>query len=526
MKNLDALKLEVLYATHELIGQALELEETLRKILRILAEKLDMKRASIVLWDEASGRLKIEASYGLSLQEEAQGIYEIGEGVTGKVFASGEPCILSDVSREPLFLNRTGARRLTKEVISFIAVPIKTEYEMLGVLWADRLFSYQVAFEEDVKFLEVMAFLIAQFVKLKRSVEVREARLKEENLELRDELKNRFSEFMYGSCSPKMKEVLNLVKQVAPTQATVLLLGESGTGKTLTARLIHELSPRRRKPFVKVNCASIPENLLETELFGYEKGAFTGADRSKPGRLELADGGTVFLDEIGELSLALQGKLLRFIQEREFERLGSTQTRQVDVRIIAATNQNLEKLVQEGAFRQDLFYRLSVFPICIPPLRERREDIPGLVKFHLNRMEKNYGRRLILTPEALQRLVEYPWPGNVRELENILERLFIVAEGNLISEALVSRLLNLEKGLKAQEKNIHHLVPLREPSAQEILEALRRNNFVIAWAAEELGLTFRQLRYRIKKFSLEDQIPVRRGRPSTRKYLVRPFQGG
>ncbi|OAQ21092.1 sigma 54-interacting transcriptional regulator [Thermosulfurimonas dismutans] len=515
MKNLEALKLEVLYATHELIGQALELEETLRRILRILAEKLDMKRASIVLWDEASGHLKIKASYGLSPEEEAQGIYEIGEGVTGRVFATGEPCIVSDVSQEPLFLNRTGARRLTKEVISFIAVPIRAEHETLGVLWVDRLFSYQVALEEDVKFLEVMAFLIAQFVKLKRSVEARETHLREENLALRDELKARFSEFMYGSRSPKMKEVLSLVKQVAPARATVLLLGESGTGKTLTARLIHELSPRRGKPFVKVNCAALPENLLEAELFGYERGAFTGADRSKPGRLELADGGTVFLDEIGELPLPLQGKLLRFIQEREFERLGSTRTRRVDVRIIAATNRDLEKLVREGAFREDLFYRLNVFPIYIPPLRERREDIPGLVKFLLHRMEKTYGRGLILSPGALRKLVEYPWPGNVRELENVLERLFIVAEENLVPEALVSQLLSLEENLKngGKRRNLTTEVFLKEPSADEILEALRRNNFVIARAARELGLTFRQLRYRIKKLALENHFPIRRGRP-------------
>ncbi|WP_297055752.1 sigma 54-interacting transcriptional regulator [Thermosulfurimonas sp.] len=509
MKNLEALKLEVLYATHELIGQALDLEESLRRVLRILGEKLDMRRASIVLWDEVSGHLKIKASYGLSAEEEAQGIYAIGEGVTGRVFATGQPCVVSDVSREPLFLNRTGARRLTKEKISFIAVPIQAQQEILGVLWVDRLFGYRVSLEEDLRFLEVMAFLIAQFVKLKRQVEARESHLREENLALRDELESRLSEFMYGSRSPKMKEILSLVKQVAPTRATVLLLGESGTGKTLTARLIHELSPRRDRPFVKVNCAALPENLLEAELFGYERGAFTGADRSKPGRLELAEGGTVFLDEIGELSLPLQGKLLRFIQEREFERLGSTRTRRVDVRIIAATNRDLEKLVREGAFREDLFYRLNVFPIYIPPLRERRQDIPGLVKFLLHRMEKTYGRRLVLSPEALQKLTEYSWPGNVRELENILERLFIVAEENPVSEKLVSRLLSLEE---KSDPSFSSSGP-REPTAEEILESLRRHHYIIARAARELGLTFRQLRYRLKKLGLEERCPIRRGRP-------------
>ncbi len=511
MKTLDALKLEVLYATHELIGQALDLEETLRQILRILAEKLHMKRASVVLFDETLGKLRIRASYGLRPEEEAQGVYAPEEGVTGRVFSSGQPCVVSDVSQEPLFLNRTGARRLNKEVISFIAVPIKLGEEELGVLWVDQLFGQQVGLEEDVRFLEVMAFLIAQFVKLKQQVEAREARLREENLLLKDELQGRFSEFMYGSQSPRMREVLTLVQQVAPTRATVLLLGESGTGKTLTARLIHELSPRKERPFVKVNCAALPENLLEAELFGYEKGAFTGATSTKPGRLETAHGGTVFLDEIGELSLPLQGKLLRFIQEKEFERLGGTKTIKVDVRLVAATNQDLAKLVREGRFREDLYYRLNVFPIWLPSLRERREDIPGLTQFLLAKMERVYGRKIVLSPRALELLMRHDWPGNVRELENLLERLFIVAREKVVSESLIRQLLN-----RVSEEEPSPLPP-REPSREEILEALRRHQFVIARAAKELGLSFRQLRYRIKKLALERHFPIRRGRPPVRR---------
>ncbi len=517
MGDLETLKLEVLYEAHKLIENVLELEETLRKILQILGEKLDMKRASIVLWDEELGKLKIKASYRLTPKEEAQGIYEIGEGVTGKVFLSGEPCIVSDISQEPFFLNKTGARHFTKEVISFIAVPIQIESETIGVLWVDRLFDYQVSLEEDVKFLEVLAFFIGQIVKLKYNIEARETHLRKENLALRTELENRFNEFMYGSRNPKMRKILSLVEQVAPTKATVLLLGESGTGKTLTARLIHELSPRRDKPFVKVNCAAIPENLLEAELFGYEKGAFTGAVRSKPGWLEIADGGTIFLDEVGEIPLPLQSKLLRFIQEREFERLGSTRTLKVDVRIIAATNQDLEKLVYEGKFREDLFYRINVFPIYIPPLRERKEDIPGLVKFFLNKLEKEYGRKLVLSPEALQKLVEYSWPGNVRELENVLERLFIVSEESVVPETLVSQLLKLKEKLEFFDYHTPRHFEIRqrfnEPSSEEILEVLRKNNFIIKRAANELGLTFRQLRYRIKKLQLEKYFPIRRGRP-------------
>ncbi|SFM88909.1 sigma-54-dependent Fis family transcriptional regulator [Thermodesulforhabdus norvegica] len=517
-RSLEAVKLEVLYATHALIGDALEFDKTLREILRILGEKLDMKRASVVLWDNEDGRLKIRASYGLTPQEETHGVYDPGEGVTGTVFLSGEPCVVLDVAREPLFLNRTGARGITKEAISFIAVPIKSDEEVLGVLWVDRLFSYKVAPQEDVKFLEVLAILISQLIKLKHRIEARETYLREENLILRDELKARFGEFMYSSRSPRMKEALSLVRQVASTPATVLLLGESGTGKTLLARLIHDLSNRRNKPFVKINCAAIPENLLEAELFGYVKGAFTGADRNKPGRLELADGGTAFLDEIGELPLSLQAKLLYFIQEKEFSPLGSTKTRSVDVRLLAATNKNLDRLVAEGRFREDLFYRLNVFPIHIPPLRERREDIIGLTHFILRRLEKSYGRRLTFTAEALRKLVNYPWPGNVRELENVLERLFIMARDDSISDELISQIL----GIQADHVNLANAeqTPVRpfarysgEIKAEEITEALKRNGFVVARAARELGLSFRQLRYRLKKLGLEADLPISRGRP-------------
>ncbi len=501
--QIEALKLEVLYATHGLIGQALELEEALREILRILAEKLEMARAAVVLYDEEAGHLRIQASFGLSPQEERRGIYQVGEGVTGKVFETGEPGAVADISQEPFFLNRTRARP-AKEKISFIAVPIRFGEKTLGVLWVDRLFHLGVPLEEDVRFLEVIAFFVGQLVGLARRVADREKALRAENFALRTELTTRLSDFLWGSKSPAMREVLNLVRQVAPTRATVLLLGESGTGKTLTARLIHELSPRREGPFLKVDCTALPENLLEAELFGYERGAFTGADRAKPGRLELAEGGTVFLDEIGELPLSLQGKLLRFIQERAFERLGGRRTIQVDVRLIAATNRDLETLVKEGLFREDLYFRLQVFPIKLPPLRERREDLPGLIEFLLRKLEKDYHRRLNFSPEALELLCQYHWPGNIRELENLLERLLITAKGPVRPEFLRRFLAT---------KPAQQLWPRKDPSPEEIRAALEKHDFVIARAAKELGLTFRQLRYRLKKWGLDREIKPRRGRP-------------
>ncbi len=520
-KGIDSVKLEVLHAACRIIGEALDLDEALRSILCILGKKLKMERAAITLFDEDLNRLLIRASYGLSPEEERRGIYAPGEGITGKVFLSGEPCLVLDVREEPLFLNRTGARKLHKDRISFIAVPIVLEDQVIGVLSVDRLFGTEIDFREDIRFLEIVALLVAQFVSLRRKVEEREQRLRQENLVLRTELKKRFSDFMASSRNPEMQRVLALVRRVAPTKATVLLLGESGTGKTLTARLIHELSPRASGPFVKINCAVLPENLLEAELFGYERGAFTGAVSSKPGRLEEAEGGTIFLDEVAELSLPLQAKLLRFIQEREFERLGSTKTRRVDVRIIAATNQDLSKLVAHGSFREDLYFRLNVFPISLPPLRRRREDIPLLINFILRRLSKEYARELRFSPEAMEIMVRYPWPGNIRELENFLERLFIVCDQKKVDVQEVKSLLKKPEAKElflAEDQEI----PRTEPSAEEIYRILKRHDFVIARAAKELGLSFRQLRYRIKKLGLEGQIPLKHGRPPVRKPFKTP----
>ncbi len=307
-----------------------------------------------------------------------------------------------------------------------------------------------------------------------------------------------------------MLRLQQLVEKVAPSRASVLLLGESGTGKTLVARIIHELSQRSRAPFVKLNCAAVPENLLESELFGHEKGAYTGATTTKPGRFEEADGGTIFLDEIGELPPGIQAKLLRFIQEREFERLGSTRTRKVDVRVIAATNRDLSKAVSDGSFREDLYYRLNVFPVDVPPLRERREDIALLARYFLEKAAKEYGRRLEFTGRSLDILENYHWPGNVRELENLIERLAILAEGPSVdAEALAFLLSGDAEACDTPARSFHRM---QEIERREILGALERNRWVQSWAARDLGFTLRQLGYRVKKFGLEAFINEQRKR--------------
>ncbi len=353
--RVSQLELKVLFDISQIIGQALNLDQTLEVILGIVSEYLSMKRATVTLKSGEKGHLMIRASHGLTSEEKRRGVYRLDEGVTGLVFSSVEPFVVPDISKEPLFLNKTGARKIEKGKLSFLGVPIVLHGNPVGVLSVDRLFDEDISFEEDIRFLTILAALIAQLISLNYQVKAREENLLRANKSLKSEIAAKSSNFFSVSRSPSMAEVKQLIKKVAPTKATVLLLGESGTGKTLVARIIHELSTRAGFAFVKVNSAALPDNLLESELFGYEKGAFTGAGDSKIGRVEEAEGGTIFLDEIGELSLPLQAKLLRFLQDKEFERLGSTKTRKVDVRIIAATNKDLATAVETGTFRQDLY---------------------------------------------------------------------------------------------------------------------------------------------------------------------------
>lgn len=335
--------------------------------------------------------------------------------------------------------------------------------------------------------------------------------LREENLRLREELGVRYAFPNLVGRGARMQEILAAVERVAPTRTTVLLCGESGVGKDLIARAIHHHSPRDAQPFVKINCTAIPENLMESELFGYEKGAFTGASGSKPGKFEQADQGTAFLDEIGDVPPHVQVKLLRILQEREFERLGSNKTRQIDVRVIAATNVDLRRAIEEGNFREDLYYRLNVFPITIPPLRDRREDIPFLAEHFLERFARQQQRpQLSLSPEAQQKLVAYHWPGNVRELENVIERAMVIATGSVLDEDAI-RLDHAPRravpsNAESAPSNGGFLpdgTSLEDHERQLIREAMRRANGNKSQAARLLGLTRNALRYRLSQMGLE-----------------------
>ncbi|MEW6351958.1 MAG: sigma 54-interacting transcriptional regulator [Thermodesulfobacteriota bacterium] len=502
--RVSQLELKVLYDISHIIGQALNLDQTLELILEILSEYLSMKRATITLRNGDKEILAIRASHGLTPDERRRGVYRLDEGITGLIFRTAEPFVVPDVSTEPLFLNKTRARDIEKGRIAFIGVPIALHGTPLGVLSVDRLFDEDVSFEEDIRFLSIIAVLVAQLVSLNHQVKAREENLIKANVSLKAELSQKSRSFFSIGASRAMSELHELIGKVAPTKATVLLLGESGTGKTLVARIIHELGSRARFSFIKVNCAALPDNLLESELFGYERGAFTGAAESKAGRVEEADGGTLFLDEIGELPMPLQAKLLRFLQDREFERLGSSKTRKVDVRIISATNRELSAAVAEGSFREDLFYRLNVFPLRVPPLRERPEDVIPLVRFFCSRISLEYGYAPRFSNAALDALVRYTWPGNVREMENLIERLAIIFVGGTIDVGDLAPYLTHEanpENVSGQDRPAYG--SLRERERQDVISALERNRWIQSRAAKELGITLRQMGYRVKAFGLD-----------------------
>ncbi len=508
--NYKVLELTTLYEISKRLGASIDPKVTLGSILEILSENMGMRRGTLTLIDPDTKQLYIELGHGLTAEEKGRGVYKIGEGITGRVVETGEPIIVPDVGREPLFLNRTRSRGdISRENISFICVPVNVKGETIGVLSVDRLFTDRsIALEEDVRVLTIVASLIGQAITISKVVELERKSFIKEKMSLQRELKSpyRFANIVFQS--EKMREILDAAWRVSQSKATVLLRGESGTGKELIARAIHYHSKRCDKPFIGVNCAAIPDTLIESDLFGHEKGAFTGAMQAKRGRFELADSGTLFLDEIGDIPLSTQVKLLRVLQEKRFERVGGTKSITVDVRIIAATNKNLEEAVMRGDFREDLYYRLNVVPIRIPPLRGRKEDIPPLVGHFLQIYNEENGREIKISNEALDTLLMHDWPGNVRELENCVERMIVMARNEIIMAEDVP--INIETSLvpgNPHEKNRHSLIKTLDRTVEEIekeriLEALKRCGYVQAKAARQLGITPRQIGYKIKKYGL------------------------
>lgn len=522
-RSVQGLELLALHRITQLIGKAMDLETTLASVLQVLSDTMKMERATLLLLDEITQRLVIRASCGLSPEEKMRGVYNPDEGVCGVIFRSKSPFVVPDIHSEPLFLNRTGARpSFSKTRMSFLGVPVLVEGKPVGVLSVDRLFGDDVSFEEDIRFLTVLATLVAQFIALSEAIRRKEAKLTEENRSLKAKLHTKHGgHFIIGHAKP-MQEVFSIIEKIASSSVTALLLGESGTGKELVARAIHESGIRKDKPFIKVNCAALPENLLESELFGHERGAFTGAHAARPGRFELANEGTIFLDEIGEMPLALQAKMLRVLQEKQFERIGGTKTIDVDVRIVAATNVGLEEAVSGGSFRADLYYRLNVVPIMLPSLRDRRDDIPILFTHFLQKSNERNNKNVKLTSELLDFLMSYSWPGNVREMQNMVERLVILAESDRLTTADLppGMLARHNTGVLERRSPPQRVVEesqryqgfsasnggghksLEDLERAEVEAALKRHGWVQVRAARDLGLTQRQMGYRIKKYRL------------------------
>ncbi len=492
-----------LYEITRAIYSTMDLRKALHKVLDLLATDLGMNRGSISLLNPGTSEIHIEVAHGISSTEKRRGRYKLGEGITGRVIESGRPMAVPKIDEEAFFLDKTGSRRrIDKSKISFICVPIKDDRRVLGALSVDRLFEGTSPLEEDVRLLTVISSLIVQKVALLEEINREREQLGAENLRLRMELSEKYSFSTIIGNSHKMQEVFHLITQVAKSNANVLLLGESGTGKELVANAIHYNSLRSQKPLVKVNCAALPANLMEDELFGHERGAFTGADRQKEGKFELAHGGTIFLDEIGSLALESQGKLLRVLQEKEMERLGGTKIKKVNVRLIAATNKDLSRAVEAGAFREDLYYRLNVYPIYLPPLRERDADMLLLADHFLEKyaIENNKDIRRISTP-AIDALMQYHWPGNVRELENCMERAVLLCDDQVIhSYHLPPTLQTAEDTGTQQSQSLQDAVERFEKEL--LIDSLKTSRGNMRQAAKAMKTTERIFGYKIKKYGI------------------------
>lgn len=498
-------ELPMLFEISRMLNNTRNIKQDLDKILTLIAQYLNGERVIITILNRENSNIFIERGYGLSEEAKARGIYRVGEGAIGKVVKSGEPLIIPKILKDSTYLNKTKSRLLTadRKHISFVCVPVKVEDEITGTLSVDLTYDENQSLNEHVRILTIIGGMIAQFVRARQHRLEELDRLREENYTLQLELKEKFFPSNIIGNSGKMREVYKLIERVSNTNATVLIRGESGVGKELIADAIHYNSTRVDKSIIKVNCSALPESLIESELFGHEKGSFTGAEKQRKGRFELAEGGTLFLDEIGDLPALTQVKLLRVLQEKEFERVGGGQPIKSNVRIIAATNRDLEHEIQNGNFREDLFYRLNVFPIYVPPLKERINDIPALVDHFIQKCNKeNFTDIKRISSSAIDMLMVYHWPGNIRELENCIERACIMStDGVLRSHNLPP---TLQTALSTGTETTGTLgAILDRVEKQMITETLLLKRGNMTKAAEHLGITERIMGLRIKKYKID-----------------------
>ncbi len=502
MKPIEEITL--LYEITTALNEHLDLKKSLYKVLDILSSSMNMTQGTITILNPLRNEINIEVAHGLPQNTMAQVKYKLGEGITGRVIETGKAVAIPKISEEPLFLDRTGSHQKRKgQEISFICVPVKKGKQVIGALSVDKPFDAAYPLKSGEKLLSVIAAVIASHVVKLETIRMDKERLKEENRRLQSVLKDKYSISNIIGNSNKMREVFQMISQVSKSNATVLIRGESGTGKELVANSIHYNSLRAKSPFVKVNCAALPATLIESELFGHEKGSFTGAIKQKIGKFELANKGTIFLDEIGSIGLDAQANLLRILQEKEFERVGGHRTIKTDVRIIAATNKNLEVAVEDETFRGDLYYRLNVFPIYMPPLRERKTDMLLLADYFLEKYaaENRKDIKRLSTP-AIDMLMEYHWPGNVRELENCIERAVLLCEEGVIHSYHLPPTLQTGK-----ESDTVPTLSLEDAvgnlEREMIIDALKNTRGNVTMAAKILQTTVRKFAYKANKFGVD-----------------------
>jgi Nif-specific regulatory protein len=504
--NISFNGLSVLYNIGRVLAGGSDLEKMLSEILEILEIHAGMNRGMISILNSDGSELDVDIVRGVSDKNTKKAKYRLGEGITGKVVASGKSILVPKLKDEPEFLNKTGARtNLEQSNVAFLCVPIKSGPSVIGALSVDRVTTADTTdLNEELRFLEAIADLISQAVKERRSSQARITALVKENLDLRKTLEEMGRPDEMTGNSSLMREVFRQIGQVAPSPTTVLIRGETGTGKELVARAIHQKSMFKDGPFIAVNCAALPESLLESELYGHEKGSFTGATDRRIGKFESANNGTLFLDEIAEMTPPSQGRLLRVIQEKEFQRVGGSLLIHVNVRLICATNRDLEKDVADGRFREDLYYRINVFSISLPSLHHRGADILLLADYFVKKYAKLHTKAItrISTP-AIDMLSAYHWPGNVRELENVIERAVLVATGDTINGHDLPPTLQLKdlSSSPLQGNGFEDLVAAYE--CELITDALKDTRGNQTEAAKALGTTKRIIQYKITKHNID-----------------------
>ncbi len=529
-KSREERELGLLTRIGEILDSALDLNSFFERTMDLLAGELNMVHGTLVLLDRISSKLKIVAVHGLFFEEQAQYEYKIGEGVIGEVVETGIPKVISDIKKESHFLNWpvTPSKNST-HTMAFICVPLRVDDEVIGALSVDRPLATESALSKDLRLLTIVGSIVSQVIKINRIIQVEKEEILTRNETHLHELRNRYQLDNIIGESETMQTVLTIATIAAKSKSSVLITGETGTGKELVANVIHYNSPRGCGPFVKVNCGALPETLLESELFGHVKGAFTGALRDRKGRFEIANGGTLFLDEIGEMSAALQIKLLRVLQEREFEQVGSTQTVRVDVRVVTATAKDLKEEIMHGRFREDLYYRLNVIPIHLPPLCNRREDIPLLVNHFLKKYNQENEKNVTkLSRDVLDLILEYPWPGNIRELENCIERSVVLSPGETLLPCLLpieilqhkrnrvqrqsktsslSDIAEIRRVTECYCNNTNNLAEVRRTLIQTIEETIIRTALTHRISqrdlAQRLGMSRMTLRKRITKYGIK-----------------------